>query len=828
MPISFQCSHCQARYRVADTLAGKQVACKNCGRLMSIPTEVDGPDSGLVAAEAVGAADRKKVAEPEILAAARPVDTERVSPHRPTPATGTQPAAADATMSIDSLLAAVRGRIEPVPTTLSYRVAALGVAFLMVLLPLIYVGIILLTLAGVCAYAVYGTAIFESAGQTSGRGGFFLLLLYVGPLLIGVTTVLFMIKPLFARPATSQQGRSLTREQEPKLFAFVDKLCESVHAPRPKRIDIDCEVNASASFRRGLWSLFFSSDLVLTIGMPLAAGLTVRQLGGVLAHEFGHFSQGFGMRISYVVRSISHWFARVVYERDRWDDWLAGTASSIDIRLGIVLHLARLLIWLTRRILWVLMMIGNVLSCYLLRQMEFDADLHETRFSGSDTFRSTSMQLRRLGVAYQQSLADLQGFLLDGKLANDLPELTRLNRNSQEDDLVKKIFASVMEEKTQWLTTHPVDKDRVARAREENEPGVFQLEMPSSVLFEDFGAACEAVTRDLYEQSLGNELKTHMLVPVEQLVSHKAAAKEANLATRRMFGNYFRVPRQMAFPKAFQTPSEPEASVARLHSARQEMIRLLPSYNLSSKQFDEADTRWLTCHQVIALLGTGMTLQQKDFNIPVHSVGAAQATADETRAKLAKIGGDLRELERAFETRAKVAIELLLVPAIRTQLSGEAEHWYGQAQLVCQALQPVQESYADVVKLRNDFAALSLLLRAIGGQQVSQQVVDHVMDYVEKTASGLQKLSDRFGAVMFPFEHAEGQISMTQYLVPKVPAKADASEVASAADRMLEQYHYVYFRCIGTLAEICQRVEEALGLARQPDPPEETEDEDSN
>ncbi len=54
------------------------------------------------------------------------------------------------------------------------------------------------------------------------------------------------------------------------------------------------DVNASAGLRRGLLSLF-SHDLVLTIGLPLVQGLSLREFTAVLAHEFGHFRQGGGM-----------------------------------------------------------------------------------------------------------------------------------------------------------------------------------------------------------------------------------------------------------------------------------------------------------------------------------------------------------------------------------------------------------------------------------------------------------------------------------------------------------------------------------------------------
>src|SRR5690606_33534294 len=105
------------------------------------------------------------------------------------------------------------------------------------------------------------------------------------------------------------------------IWALVERICAAVRAPVPRTIAVDADVNASASFERG-WLGFFTGNLRLTIGLPLVTGLRLDELAGVLAHEFGHFAQGGGMRVSFVVRSISGWFARVVYERDSWDQRL--------------------------------------------------------------------------------------------------------------------------------------------------------------------------------------------------------------------------------------------------------------------------------------------------------------------------------------------------------------------------------------------------------------------------------------------------------------------------------------------------------------------------
>jgi hypothetical protein len=240
-----------------------------------------------------------------------------------------------------SPMEAFGGVIVPAKTGLLYKMGLAVVAFAMVLLPAIYVRLIVLAAWGVF-YQLTKNSWLIGLG-----GGFYGLIIYLGPAVAGGILVFFMGKPLYARKQKEVQLVTLDPAKEPLLFAFVEKICALVKAPMPSRIDVDCQVNASASLRHGLWS----KDLVLAIGMPLASGLDMRQFGGVLAHEFGHFAQGVGMRLTYVIRQINFWFARVVYERDTWDMQLDKTARDADFRIGIVLHTARGGVWLTRRIL---------------------------------------------------------------------------------------------------------------------------------------------------------------------------------------------------------------------------------------------------------------------------------------------------------------------------------------------------------------------------------------------------------------------------------------------------------------------------------------------
>ena len=102
----------------------------------------------------------------------------------------------------------------------------------------------------------------------------------------------------------------------------------------------------------------------------------------MLAHEFGHFTQGTGLRLTYLVRAINYWFVRVVYERDGWDQWLEETANDWDVRVGWILRISQLCVYLSRGILWLFMVVGHAASGFMLRQIEFTPTRTRPGWSG--------------------------------------------------------------------------------------------------------------------------------------------------------------------------------------------------------------------------------------------------------------------------------------------------------------------------------------------------------------------------------------------------------------------------------------------------------------
>jgi hypothetical protein len=450
-------------------------ACQNCGTHLEFPTEAAGATINCPHCQ-----------QPTVLAVAPPPAAE------PEPASG---------VNSNDLLAAFNGTVPRTPVSLLYRLGLLIVALTMIVLPIVYVGFIAAAGFAVHYWATHFT--FLLGGGGGGRLMILKFLAYATPLVIGVVVVFFMIKPLLARRPRAAKPLALNPGAEPLVFVFVAKICEIVGAPHPKRIDVDCQLNASAGFRRGLLS-FLGHDLVLTMGLPLVAGLTLRELAGVLAHEFGHFTQGFGMRLTYIIRSVNFWFARVVYERDAWDVWLAEVGEETDWRIAIVVGLARFAVWCSRLILMALMYLGHLIGCFMLRQMEYDADRYEIKLAGSETFESASRRIhvlaQVLGLAYKELRVPWNN---NRRLPDNVPAFVL-----QHDERIRP------EQRTRWedtmgleatgvFHTHPSHGDRIRRARLAQEPGVFHLDAPASVLFSNFDVLAKQVTLLHYSDDLG-------------------------------------------------------------------------------------------------------------------------------------------------------------------------------------------------------------------------------------------------------------------------------------------------------------------------------------
>lgn len=417
-------------------------------------------------------------------------------------------------LTTEEILAAFTGTIPRTRVSIFYQVGLMMATLVMLLLPVLYVALIFCAGWGVYLYGSHFHFLVESM-----RGGirFYLFkwFLYLTPLFAGSTMVFFMIKPLFAGRVKQAEPLALNPAVERTLYAFIAKICALVGAPMPSRIDLDCQLNASASFRRGTLS-FLGNDLVLTIGLPLVGALSMRDLAGIIAHEFGHFTQGVGMRLSYLIRCVNSWFARVIYQRDAWDAWLdAMAAESEGIWASLLIACAQFGVWFSRRVLTLLMMLGHSACCFLMRQMEYDADSYEIKLAGSAAFEACSVRFALLSNALARAHMQMRTtWNISKELPDDFPAFLLHHESELPQPLRQKVEDTVGFAKTGLFDSHPSNADRIRKARQAGEPGIFHLEAPARELFANFEVVSRQVTHLHYSDDLGIPMVISKLVPV--------------------------------------------------------------------------------------------------------------------------------------------------------------------------------------------------------------------------------------------------------------------------------------------------------------------------
>ena len=694
------------------------------------------------------------------------------------------------------VLSAFQGRIEPVAVPLLYKLGLAVAALAMVLLPLLYVGLVAGAGWLVYLHAVHNTTILDAGG------GLVRLLLYFGPIVAGAILVLFMVKPLFAPAAEASEDEKLSRADEPLLFAFVEKICDLVGAPRPAELRVDNQVNASAGFRRGFLSLF-RDDLVLTIGLPLAAGLRKDQLAGVIAHEFGHFAQGAGMRLSYIVRRVNHWFARVVYERDQWDVRLDRWASELDLRLRVIFWLAKLGVWISRKILWALMMAGHGISSFLLRQMEYDADSYETRLSGSKTFAETSVEIELLQLATQRAIENLNQTLQDERLVDDYAGLVAWRRSTMSDDAPERIRAALDDVKTSALDTHPATRDRIAAAEGAAAVGIFHDESPATQLFQDFERLSREVTARYYRHDLGLNLERTQLIPLEEFRRRAGDAEIEERALLAIFGGGLRSEAPLHAP----APAEVAAQEAleRLRAAKSECERLLAERKDVIRQCAAADGRLATLHQADGLLRTGFRIDPKTFEVPASSHQAVDASLRDAERDHAAATSGLQDLDRAFEQRLAAAQDLIF--------SGASWLEVEDARQTADALRPtlaaLREAAPDYRRLKTAALGLQAVANNAGSQPLEGEQIEALQNMASACAAALRAMRPKLRDAAYPFDHAHGRRTLEDVVTPSELGRGDFNGALSVGVAAYQTFETVYRRVMGRWASLLVTVEKA-------------------
>jgi Zn-dependent protease with chaperone function len=616
------------------------------------------------------------------------------------------PETSETPLTLAEVRAAFSQTIRRIPVTMGYRIRLLGVLAGLALLQLLYV---LLVVAVGWLTWLYTIAAFGSGIRLNALT----ILFYAGPPAAGVITVLFLLKPILIRPPRPPEPLRLMPQDDPVLFEFVDCLCRTLGSPRPSRIYADLRVNASAALHG--WGGFFSGHLDLTIGLPLAAGLTLPQFTGVLAHEFGHFAQRAGLSSYFLIQSIQQWFARVVYQRDGWDEWLARQSDHGDWRIKFAARLAELVVTGSRKYLTVLMTIGNWLSSGFSRQMEFDADRYEAAIVGAEVFEATSLRLPVLACGANVVWQDAAKAWSVGRLPEDVAALVALRTELFPDETTEQIIEETTTQAAGRFDTHPSTADRIASVRRDHSKSVVQLEGPAQRLFRDFPSLCRRATLHHYKTILGVDTERALLVPAGDVIANTIAEHNFESAVRELFhaapefvSRWFRLP--AAGPRQY----EPACSDANAFDLEVETGAFTAAFETSALHF-----------AALVIAQTGTKINPASFRLPDADV----ATVRRGEAASAR---DLRDMLDEYRQSTKFLaerIETTTARLLKTPVPDLEAAWrcYG-------ALSRCQD---DLIEVQRCLAAMQIVR---GNAQVFPAAIcANLLDDLERNAQARMK-----------------------------------------------------------------------------------------
>jgi len=316
--------------------------------------------------------------------------------------------------------------------------------------------------------------------STTSSGGILALIQGGGCALIA----LFFIKGLFFKKQSGGNREfQITREEQPRLFEFLDRLAEETKAPRPHKVFLSGGVNACVFYNLSIWNFFFSGKKNLEIGLGLVNSLTLSEFKAVLAHEFGHFAQSTMTvgRWVYIAQQVA---TQLIYHRDWFDSFLSGI-SRIDLRIAWIGWVLRIIVWAIRSVLDTLLSIVMLAHRALSREMEFQADLVAVKNTGSDPLVHALHRLSSADSAWseigdfveseakrgfavedlftiQSRILEQNRRILDDAEYGEVPPIPEKNSASH------RVFTADFAQPPQMWSTHPAN-----HLREENAKSIY-------------------------------------------------------------------------------------------------------------------------------------------------------------------------------------------------------------------------------------------------------------------------------------------------------------------------------------------------------------------
>ena len=678
----------------------------------------------------------------------------------------------------------------------------------MVLLPLVYFTIIASFGTATWYWAFYAPdLLFPPSGGGSRHVFFGTVIIYIAVLGAGISLTLFMLKSLLPAWHMERESHPISHLDHPLIFRFLGELCQLLGAPIPSRVDVNLEINASAGLRGGFRSLR-GNDILLTFGLPLVAALTREEFAAVMSHELGHLTQRSALKFYFIIHSIHGWLYRAVFTRDGFDEWLEEASNYHALSL-LTFGLVRLMVAITRGVMWLLLCASHALTSYLSRQMEFHADECAASISGSETFVRTNEKIHLLGVCFQRSVIQFKNRIA-ARYPDDISTWLAIQVRESSGQLRGHSLQSAAAEKAHWYSSHPSDLERNRRVLDAGYPGAIQDAAPATTLFNGFEELSRTLTLASYENS-----RRGRSIPEDQIFAVRPAPPEPEEETveidespiARYFGGLgsFSIPVTIE-PSAKAKISLPSLRAGQLRQARESLTRSeLPDL---CRKHEEVETRLREVLRAQALASSGISIDATMFPAIATDLADLPSSIASLNGHREALRASLAPYQTAASTRLTTALGILRDPLAKLPMP-ERRPVQEKVEELSHAFGNISSAMAELRGLQDESCVLAGLLQA--RDEIHSELADAgLANSIETCRGHLTRLRAIMGSTAYPFPHAKGRISMGEYMEAKEYNPDPARMLQLEVQSHLRRGKLVYTLILSRLASVAEQLEQAI------------------
>ncbi len=282
--------------------------------------------------------------------------------------------------------------------------------------------------------------------------------LYFGCSLFCVGVLAGVVQRVLLATKSNHRYVTLHRDEQPELYAFVEKISLLVGVSAPSVIRLDAQVGLLLKSKELMLFQKRSGRTELIIGLPLLYSLSVRQLAGVITHAFSGYDAKACLNGYPFIASVNSWLYRVSNLSTQQQQVVAYNSSAL---LKVVWFIQWPFDRIAQQFFHVLYRLSSAISFNVSRKMDMAADLTSAQVTGSTEFRTTQFKLRALFYGQKSANEALADGFQRGELSPNYAEHVVKLANSLRLELRPTLIREMEDLVTPMSRSRVVDLGRI-------------------------------------------------------------------------------------------------------------------------------------------------------------------------------------------------------------------------------------------------------------------------------------------------------------------------------------------------------------------------------